>query len=62
MNNDHSHLSGWPLFFSWLANVVLYLFDGKLNPVLQALALLLTIGFTLQRWWLLRKQSKVDRD
>lgn len=54
MNNDH-HLSGWPLLVSWLANGALILFSGGMNTLLQTLALLLTIGFTLHRWWLLKR-------
>lgn len=53
MNHGGEHLSGWPLVISWLANGVLWLTYG-MNP-LQAIALLVTIGFTVHRWWLLRR-------
>lgn len=52
MNNDN-HLSGWPLVISWLANGTLWIFGG-MSP-LQAIALVITIGYTLHRWYLLRK-------
>lgn len=57
MNNDH-HLSGWPLVISWLANGALFLVAG-MNP-LQAIALLITIGYTLHRWWLLKRGKPTE--
>lgn len=56
--NHNEHLSGWPLLFSWAANGALYLVNG-MNP-LQVVALLVTIGYTLHRWYLLRKMKDGD--
>lgn len=57
MGHDN-HLSGWPLLWSWLANGVLWLTYG-MNP-LQVVALVLTIGYTLHRWWILRRTKPND--
>ena len=58
MNHDNNHLSGWPLVISWLANAALYL-AGGMNP-LQVLALLVTIGYTVHRWWLLKRGKPTE--
>ncbi len=53
MNQSTEHLSGWPLVCSWVANGVIWLTYG-MSP-LQVIAILVTIGFTVHRWWLLRR-------
>jgi hypothetical protein len=55
MNHDQ-HLSGWPLVWSWIANAALWLTYG-MNP-LQAISTFIVIGFSLHRWWLMKKRGK----
>lgn len=46
---NHHDTSLWPVWVSWLANGLLWLTFG-MSP-LQVIAVVVTIGFTLHRWW-----------
>lgn len=46
---NHHDTAAWPLWASWAANGVIWMTAG-MSP-LQVLALLITIGYTVHRWW-----------
>lgn len=55
----HDHLSLWPVAGLWGANGFFAWAVGGLSP-LQVLLMLVTIGYTLHRWVLLRRGKKED--
>lgn len=56
--NHPDHLSGWPVIATWIANGALW-FVGGMTP-LQVLSFLIAIGFTLHRWWLLKRGKPTE--
>lgn len=55
---SHHDTALWPLWVSWLANLGLW-FTFGMSP-LQVLAVLITICFTVHRWWRWATTTKVD--
>jgi hypothetical protein len=55
--NHHDYLPAWPVVSAWSANGFIAWLVGGLSP-LQVLLLLVTLGFTMHRWWLLKKRGK----
>jgi len=55
---NHHDTSIWPLWLSWAANLGLW-FTFGMSP-LQIIAVLVTIGFTLHRWWRWAHSDKTE--
>jgi len=60
MTHDHP-TSGWPLVLSWTGNGVAWLIGPAMSP-LQAIALVLTIGYTLIKAYMLLKHKRPPAD
>ncbi len=55
---NHHDTALWPVWVSWIANGLLWLTFG-MSP-LQVIAVVVTIGFTVHRWWRWALSSKTE--